>query len=122
MKYIQTNSAPAAVGPYSQAIVENGFVFCSGQIGLDAQGNLQSGLENQIVQIMKNIESVLSAAESDITKIVKTTIFVTDINDFAKVNEIYGTYFTAHKPARSTIGVAALPKGAVVEIECVAVQ
>lgn len=121
MKTIQTDNAPAAVGPYSQAISVNGFVFCAGQIGIDPEsGAMLEGLEAQITQIMKNITAVLKAAGMDLTKIVKTTIFITDISMFPKVNEIYGNYFTKHKPARSTVEVSNLPKGALVEIEAIA--
>ncbi len=122
MKYIQSDKAPAAVGPYSQAVEANGFIFCAGQIGIDPKTNLLAdGIENQIKQIMANISAVLEAAGSDLTKIIKTTIFITNIDDFPKVNEIYGQYFTDHKPARSTVDVDNLPKGALVEIEAVAV-
>ncbi len=122
MKYINTKNAPAAIGPYSQAIIANGFVFCAGQIGIDPEtGNLVEGLENQTKQVIKNLQAVLKAAGSDLTKVAKTTIFLKDINDFAKVNEIYGSFFTNHKPARGTIGVANLPKGALIEIEAIAV-
>lgn len=123
MKYVSTKNAPAAIGPYSQAIEANGFVFCSGQIGIDPKtGNLAEGLENQTKQIIKNIEAVLKEAGLNLECIVKTTIFLTNINDFAKVNEIYGSFFTNHKPARSTIAVAALPKGALIEIEAIALK
>lgn len=123
MNIISTDKAPAAVGPYSQAIMANGFLFCAGQIGLDPQtGTLQEGLEAQMKQICSNIDAVLSAAGLTQKNVVKTTIFVTDMNDFARVNELYAEYFGDHKPARSTVGVAALPKGAIVEIEVVAVE
>lgn len=121
MRYIQSENAPAAVGPYSQAVEANGFIFCAGQIGIDPKtGNLADGIENQIKQIMANISEVLKSAGSDLNRIVKTTIFITDIGDFPKVNEVYGQYFTEHKPARSTVDVDNLPKGALVEIEVIA--
>lgn len=120
MKIIYTDKAPKAVGPYSQAIKINGFIFCSGQIGLNEQGILVDGLEAQIHQIIKNVQLVLQAADSDLEHIVKTTIFVKDITQFATVNDVYGSYFTDHKPARSTIEVSNLPKGASVEIEAIA--
>lgn len=121
MKIIQTDSAPQAVGPYSQAIEANGFIFCAGQIGLDpVQKKLVEGLKGQTHQIMKNIQSVLSAADSDLSKVVKTTIFLTDMADYAQVNEIYGSYFASNKPARSTVCVSVLPAGARLEIECIA--
>ncbi len=123
MKTIQTDKAPKAVGPYSQAIDQGTFIFCSGQIGIDpAQGKLVEGVENQTKQVMANLEQVLTAAESSLQKIVKTTIFLVDINDYAKVNEIYGSYFPEVKPARSTVQVANLPAGAQVEIECIATK
>lgn len=121
MKYIQSDKVPAAVGPYSQAVEANGFIFCAGQIGLDPKTNtLVEGLEGQIKQIMTNISALLEAAGSDLSQVIKTNIYVTNMADFPKVNEVYGSYFTDHKPARATIGVASLPKGAVVEIEAVA--
>ncbi len=121
MKYVQTENAPAAVGPYSQAIIENGLVFCSGQIGINPQsGELAEGLENQLKQIMKNITAVLEEADSDLEMVIKTTIFLTSIEDYAAVNEIYGAYFSVHKPARSAVAVSNLPKGALIEIEVVA--
>jgi 2-iminobutanoate/2-iminopropanoate deaminase len=120
MKYVQTNEAPAAVGPYSQAIVSNGMIFCSGQIGLDATGMLAQGIEAQVQQIMTNIKAVLHAEGSDLGHVVKTTIYLTDIAQFAVVNDLYARYFSVHQPARSTVGVAALPKGALIEIEVVA--
>jgi 2-iminobutanoate/2-iminopropanoate deaminase len=123
MKILHTDQAPAAIGPYSQAIDTGSIIFCSGQIGLDPQtGEMKVGLEAQITQICANIDAVLAAAGLTKQNIAKTTIFIIDMNDFPKVNEIYGTYVGDHKPARSTVGVASLPKGAVVEIEVVAVR
>ena len=123
MKNIHTDKAPKAVGPYSQAIIADNFIFCSGQIGIDAAtGRLVEGVENQARQAMKNISAVLAASGSSIKKVVKTTIFLADINDYKKVNEIYGSYFKNHKPARSTVQVAALPLGARVEIEVIGVK
>lgn len=122
MKSVYTETAPAVVGPYSQAIEANGFLFCAGQIGLDPQTKkLVEGIENQTHQIMKNITAVLIAAGTDVTKIVKTTIFLTNMDDYKKVNEIYGSYFLQIKPARSAVAVASLPAGALIEIECIAV-
>jgi 2-iminobutanoate/2-iminopropanoate deaminase len=121
MKLIHSTNAPKAVGPYSQAVASNGLLFCSGQIGLDPQTQtLAEGIEAQTHQVLKNLRAVLKAAGVDFTNVVKTTIFVVDMNDFVTVNEIYAEYFGAHKPARATIGVASLPKGAVVEIEAIA--
>lgn len=122
MKVINTEQAPKAVGPYSQAIIANGFVFCAGQIGLEPQkGVLVDGVENQTHQVIKNLQAVLEEAGSSLEHIVKTTIFIQDMNDYAKINEIYGSYFGEHKPARATVQVARLPKDALVEIEAVAV-
>lgn len=121
MEILFTDLAPKAVGPYSQAITANGFIFCAGQIGINPQtGELVDGLENQVNQIMANIKAVLQAGNSDLEHIVKTTIFVQNMDQYAKINEIYGSYFTNHKPARSTIEVSKLPKNALVEIEAIA--
>lgn len=124
MKIITTEKAPAAIGPYSQAIqADNGMVWLSGQIGLDATtGELKEGLEDQTKQIFINIEGVLEAAGLTKTNIVKTTVFVTNIGDFLKVNDLYSQFFGDHKPARSTVEVSSLPKGAVIEIEVLAVK
>jgi 2-iminobutanoate/2-iminopropanoate deaminase len=121
---IQTNEAPKAIGPYSQAIkIEpKAFVYCSGQVGLDpASGELvPGGVEAETRRAMENIRGVLAAAGLTFENVVKTTIFLADINDFAKVNAIYGSFFKAEPPARSTVAVAALPKLARVEIEAIA--
>jgi 2-iminobutanoate/2-iminopropanoate deaminase len=119
---VNTPGAPAPVGPYSQAIVSGGFVFCSGQIPLDpATGAIPEGeIEVEATRVMENLKAVLEAAGSSLDKVVKTTIFMTDLADFGRVNAVYGSYFQAAPPARSTIQVCALPKGARVEIECVA--
>jgi 2-iminobutanoate/2-iminopropanoate deaminase len=121
---ISTTGAPGAVGPYSQAIGIGDLVFCSGQIGLDpATGNLvEGGIEAQTERVLKNLSAVLDAAGLGFADVVKTTIFLADIDDFATVNGIYGTYMPDPPPARSTFAVAALPKGAIVEIEAVAVR
>lgn len=122
MKIIHTNDAPEAVGPYSQAVVSNGFVFLSGQIGLDPQSGqlVTGGVLSEARQIFANIEAVLQAAHSGKDHVVKTTIFLMDINHFSEINTLYSEYFEAHRPARSTIEVARLPKKAMIEIECVA--
>jgi len=122
MKYISTQNAPKAVGPYSQAIVSNGFIFCSGQIPLDPQtGHLVgSDISAQTHQVLENIGGVLKAAGSSFEQVVKTTCFLVTMEDFAKFNMIYEEYFDKHKPARSTIAVAQLPKGALVEVEVIA--
>ena len=122
MKIISTENAPAAIGPYSQAIIHNGMVFCSGQISLTAAGEGPIGdtVDEQTVQVMKNIEAVLSAAGTSLSNVIKTTIFLTDMGDFAAVNKIYGNAFGEHRPARSTVAVSGLPKGVKVEIEVLA--
>jgi len=121
MKYIQTENAPKVVGPYSQAIVSNGFVFCSGQIGIDPKTNeLVEGLEKQTQQVLKNLSEVLKSANSSLENVTKTTVYLADINDYITMNEIYGQYFTDHKPARAAFAVAHLPKDALIEIEVIA--
>lgn len=118
---IQTQHAPAAIGPYSQAIQAGNFLFASGQLGLDPQsGKLQEGVEAQARQALTNIQAVLQSAGSSIDRVVKTTIFLADMSDFAKVNAIYGELFQHDPPARSTVQVAALPLGGLVEIEVIA--
>ena len=121
-KIIATTSAPAAVGPYSQAVRVGNFVFCSGQIPLDpATQQIVSGdITAQTKRVLENITAVLRAEGLSFENIVKTTIFLTDLGDFQTVNEIYGSYFKSDPPARSTVQVAALPKGAAVEIEVIA--
>ena len=121
MKYINTAHAPAAIGPYSQAVSSSGFLFLSGQLGLDpASMILAEGIEAQTHQIFKNIKAILQEADKDFSQIVKTTIFLTNMDDFALVNVIYGDYFGDHRPARSTVAVSRLPKNALIEIECIA--
>ena len=122
MKKIYTEKAPAAVGPYSQAVVANGMVYTSGQIALDpATGQLVGDtIEEQTEQIMKNLIAVLEEAGTKAENVVKTLCFLTDINDFAAFNEVYARYFTG-KPARSCVGVQSLPKGARCEVEVIAV-
>jgi len=121
MKYTQTEKAPKAVGPYSQAIVSNGFVFCSGQIGIDPSTNeLVDGLEKQVHQVIKNLNEVLNSSNSSLEHVVKTTVYLSDITNYPKMNEIYAEYFSNHKPARAAFAVAALPKDALIEIEAVA--
>ncbi len=123
MNIIHSDKAPEAVGPYSQAIEANGFVFCAGQIGLDPEsGALRETLAEQSQQIFENIDAVLEAAGTDKSKIVKSTIFVTNLTDYLEVNELYGAYVGENKPARSTVEVSALPKGALIEIEVIAVK
>ena len=119
---VQTDSAPKAIGPYSQAIVANGFAFCSGQIPLDpASGNVvEGGVEAQTHQVLRNLSAVLQAAGTDLAHVVKTTVFLQSMGDFATMNAVYGTYFTQNPPGRSTVEVARLPRNALVEIEAIA--
>lgn len=121
---IETPDAPKAIGPYSQAIVVNGFIFAAGQVGADPKtGTLvEGGIEAQTEQVLKNIEAVLKASGSSMENVVKTTVFLADMNDFGKMNEVYAKYFKAPFPARSTVQVARLPRDAKVEIEAVAVK
>lgn len=116
---ILTEKAPKPIGPYSQAIQAGGFLFCSGQIPLDPVTGQIDGtdVETQTRRVMKNIEAVLREADTDFSRIVKTTIFLKSMGDFPKVNEIYGTYFKGTPPARSTVEVARLPKDVMVEVE-----
>ncbi len=121
MQKIYTKKAPEAIGPYSQAVKVGNMVFTSGQIALTPSGEfLDADVKTQTKQVCENLKAVLSAAGCEISDVVKTTIFLTDINDFSAVNEVYGEYFS-HKPARSTVAVKELPKGAKVEIECIGV-
>ncbi|MBP1682387.1 MAG: 2-iminobutanoate/2-iminopropanoate deaminase [Proteobacteria bacterium] len=123
MKIVSTTNAPAAIGPYSQAIVVNDMVFTSGQIALKPDGSFLDGdVEAQTTQVLENLQAVLSEAGSSLQKVVKTTIFLANMDDFAKVNSVYGSFFKEHKPARSTVGVKTLPKNALVEIEAIAVK
>lgn len=120
-KVIQTQHAPAAIGPYSQAIRAGNLVFASGQLGLDPQtGKLQDGVEAQARQALANVQALLAASGTGVDKVVKVTLFLANMADFAKVNAIYGEVFHDEPPARSTIQVAALPLGGLVEIEVVA--
>jgi len=123
-KAIKTDAAPGALGPYSQAIVAGGMVYCAGQIPLDpATGNIVSGgIAQQTEQVLKNLRAVLKAAGSDLDRAVKTTVFLKSMNDFAAMNEVYGRadHFGAMPPARSTVEVARLPRDVLVEIEVVA--
>ncbi|HET9852447.1 MAG TPA: RidA family protein [Candidatus Limnocylindrales bacterium] len=121
---VSTSSAPSAVGPYSQAIATDELVFCSGQVGLDATSGelVDGGVEAQTERALKNLEAVLDAAGCSLGDVVKTTCFLADIADFATFNAIYARFFPDPPPARSTFQVAALPKGALVEIEAVAAR
>jgi 2-iminobutanoate/2-iminopropanoate deaminase len=122
MKIISTTKAPQAIGPYSQAVVANGFVFASGQIPLDPATMVVHAktIAEQTTQVMENIKNLLDASKLTFDDVVKTTVFLKSMNDFAEVNSIYGSYFKTHKPARSTIEVARLPKDVLIEIDFVA--
>lgn len=121
MKEIKTTKAPSAIGPYSQAIEVNGFVYTSGQIGIDpATGAIVEGVEAQAHQVCKNLTELLKAAGTSMDNVVKTTVFIKDMNDFGTVNGIYAQYFTEPYPARSCVEVARLPKDVLVEIEVIA--
>jgi 2-iminobutanoate/2-iminopropanoate deaminase len=122
-RVIATPDAPKAIGPYSQAVVAGQLVFCSGQIPLDPKTGEMVGAADvraQARQVMENLRAVLSAAGSSFDRVVRTTIFLQDLGDFAPVNEIYGSYFKDAPPARATVQVAGLPKGAMVEIDAIA--
>lgn len=120
---VSTDKAPGAIGPYSQAIKTGNLVFVSGQIPIDPQTGefVSSDVAEQTEQVLKNLSAVLEAAGSSLNNVVKTTVFVADMNDFAVMNEIYAKYFSENKPARATVQAARLPRDAKVEIECVAV-
>jgi 2-iminobutanoate/2-iminopropanoate deaminase len=122
LKPVSTKEAPQAIGPYSQAVVADGWVFCSGQIPLDpATMELEQGdIAAQTDLVLKNLRAVLEEAGAALDSVVKTTVFLADMADFAAMNEVYGRHFGTHRPARATVQAAALPKGVDVEIECVA--
>ncbi len=119
---IATDRGPKAIGPYSQAIRANGFIFISGQIPLDpkTQQMVEGNIAQQTERVLENLKGILEAAGSSLPHVVKTTVFLKDLNDFAAMNEVYGRYFSAHPPARATVEVSALPKGASIEIELIA--
>ena len=119
---ISTENAPGAIGPYSQAIKANGIVFCSGQIPIDpATGEFVSDIvSEQTEQVLKNLTAVLDAAGTDLSGVVKTTVFLADMSDFVEMNEVYARFFGENKPARATVQAARLPRDAKVEIECIA--
>ncbi|MEI8010903.1 MAG: RidA family protein [Candidatus Omnitrophota bacterium] len=122
MKIVKTDKAPAAVGPYSQAVIAGNLVFCAGQIPLDpATGNVVSGgIEEQTTRVCENIKGVLAGAGTSLDKVVKASVFLKDMNDFAGMNKVYASYFTKDFPARSTLQVTRIPKDCLVEIEVVA--
>jgi 2-iminobutanoate/2-iminopropanoate deaminase len=119
---ISTDRAPKAIGPYSQAVVANGFVFLSGQIPLDPSTNqlLDGDITSQTELVLSNMKGLLEACGSTIEQVVKTTVFIKDMGEFAKMNEVYTRYFSANAPARSTVEVARLPRDVKIEIECIA--
>ncbi len=121
MKTVATTNAPAAIGPYAQGIIVNNMFYSSGQIPLTAAGELVEGdIKEQTNQVFENLKAVLSAAGSSLDQVVKTTVFMKDMNDFAEMNEVYASHFGNHKPARSAVEVARLPKDVKVEIEVIA--
>jgi 2-iminobutanoate/2-iminopropanoate deaminase len=122
MEYVATPDAPQAIGPYSQAVIANGMVYTSGQIALDpATGALVDGpFENQVHRVFRNLEAVLRAGGSGFDRVLKATVYLTDLGNFQALNAIYAEYFGSHKPARTTVEVSALPKGGAVEIDLVA--
>ncbi|MFC1541613.1 RidA family protein [Candidatus Latescibacterota bacterium] len=123
-RIVNTNNAPDPVGPYSQAVIAGQFVFCSGQIAINPSTGeiVNNDIEAETAQVMDNLKAVLEAASSSFGSVVKTTIFVKNMGDFGRINKIYGNYFEGNPPARATIEVSALPKGANVEIECIALR
>lgn len=121
MKVISTDKAPAAVGPYSQAVVEGDVVYASGQIPVDpATGEMKSDVPEAARQSLTNLKNLLEAAGSDLENVIKVMIFITDMSKFGELNEVYAEFFSNHRPARSCVEVSALPKGAVLEIEAIA--
>ena len=123
IKKISTDKAPAAIGPYSQAVVVNGLIYTSGMIPVIPEtGEIVKGIEAQAKQALTNVKSLLEAAGSGMDKVIKTTVFIKDMNDFAKVNEVYASFFTGDFPARSCVEVARLPKDVLIEMEAVALK
>ncbi len=121
-KIVSTEKAPKAIGPYSQAILAEDLVFTAGQVGLDpaTMELVEGGIEAQTRQVLTNLEHVLESGDSGLRFVIKTTVFLQDMGDFARMNAVYAQFFPENPPARSTVQVAALPKGALVEIECIA--
>lgn len=124
MKALHTNLAPAAIGPYSQAIEVNGFVFASGQIPIDPTTGqfVEGGIKEQTRQALTNASRIMEEAGIDLSHVIKTTVYLADMSDFAAMNEVYATFFKEPYPARSAVAVKALPKGALVEVECIAAK
>jgi 2-iminobutanoate/2-iminopropanoate deaminase len=123
METVSTENAPGAIGPYSQAVKTGNLVFCSGQIPIDPATSefVSDDVAEQTEQVLKNLSAVLEAAGTSLNKVVKTTVFLADMNDFAAMNEIYARFFDTNKPARATVQAARLPRDARVEIECIAI-
>lgn len=123
IEYVSTPDAPAAIGPYSQGVKAHGFVYTSGQIALDpTTGNFVDGsFDEQAHRVFKNLQAILRAAGTDFNRVLKATVYVTDLGNFGALNTIYASYFGDHKPARTTVEVPALPKGAAVEIDLIAI-
>ena len=120
---VNHSNLPTPIGPYNHSTSYGDLIFISGQIGIDPQSNtLREGIQEQTLQIFENLKIILKDNNSDMNRITKTTIFITNIKDFEVINKIYGSYFTNHYPARSTIEVVSLPKNAAIEIECIAVK
>ncbi len=122
MDFVSTQDAPAAIGPYSQATITGNLVYTAGQVALDPASMevIAGGVPEQTDQVMKNLAAILKAAGTDLSRVVKTTVFLVDMGDFAAMNEVYARHFGAHRPARSTVAVVGLPKGVRVEIEAIA--
>jgi len=122
IKFVATDNAPKAIGPYSQATVANGFIYTAGQIALDhaSMEVVPGDVKAQTERVMANLQAVLKAAGSDLSKVVKTTVFLSTMSDFAAMNEVYARWFGDHRPARSTVAAAGLPRNVLVEIEVVA--
>ena len=122
LQIIQTSDAPAAIGPYSQAVIAGGFLFTAGQIALDPESAqvVDGGIAEQTLRVLQNLRAILRAGGTDVPAVVKTTVFLVDMADFAQMNEVYAEFFGDHRPARSTVAVASLPRGARVEIEAIA--
>lgn len=123
LETVTTANAPGAIGPYSQAVQANGFVFCSGQIALTKDGELLTGdITAQTRQVLRNLEAILEAAGTSVRKVVKTTVYLSSIQNFVEFNEAYAEFFKDHKPARATVESPHLPKGVLIEIDCIAVM
>jgi len=120
--FVNTQAAPAAIGPYSQATLTGSLVYTAGQVALDPASMevVAGGVPEQTEQVMRNLAAILAAAGTDLSRVVKTTVFLVDMGDFAAMNEVYARHFGAHRPARSTVAVVGLPKGVRVEIEAIA--